>query len=140
MEHLNITTERSLPVLLSAIEAGRAAGRLHPGPFTLGLFERWFLRSLEPPPRRRVRTPALFTPGGPLDVETTLARWLRLQDRFAEAIRAADGLDLRALRVRSQFGPVSFTLDGTFAVLLAHQRRHVWQARAVRTAPDFPPA
>jgi len=50
MEHLNITTERYLPVLSKAIADGRAAGRTSNTPIVLGFFERWFLQFMEPPP------------------------------------------------------------------------------------------
>jgi hypothetical protein len=33
---------------------------------------------------------------------------------------------------------VWWSLTGTFAILIAHQRRHVWQARQVRKNPAFP--
>jgi hypothetical protein len=132
IEHLNITTERYLPVLRQAESDARAQGILRPGPFALGFFEHWFLRMMEPPPRRRIRTRPPFVAPAELDPPATLERFRRLNAEFGVCIREADGLDLKAVKVKSQFGPVSWTLNGTFLFLLAHQRRHLWQARLGR--------
>ena len=138
--HLNITLERYLPVLERAIADGRAQGRLAQRRFVASLFERWFIKSLEPPVRFRTKTPKAFVGGLELTVESELARWDALHAQLAAAMRAAEGLDLGRLKVRSQFGPVSLSLGATFSVLLAHERRHVWQAREVRKSPGFPEA
>ena len=138
VEHLNITTERYVPVLRQETANARSAGKLAPGPFALGFLERWFLGYMEPPPRRRVRTGKAFIAPPDLDPATTIERFNKLQAEFAECIRSVEGLDLKRIKVRSQFGPVSWTLNGTFAILLAHERRHIWQARQVRTDAAFP--
>ena len=140
VEHLNISTERYIPVLTKAIADARASGRVAGGPFALGFFERWFLRSVEPPPRRRFRTPAAFVAPALLSLEPTIRRFHDLQAQLSGCIRAAEGLDLRSIKVRSQFGPISWSLNGTFAIMLAHERRHLWQAREVRVDPAFPGA
>jgi len=140
VEHLNITTERYLPVLRQAMTKARSAGWLASGPFVLGFVERWFLGYMEPPPRRKTRTGKAFVAGPDLDPAATIERFNMLQGDLSGCIREAAGLDLKRIKVRSQFGPVSWSLNGTFAVLLAHERRHIWQARQVRTDPAFPAA
>ena len=93
---------------------------------------------MEPPPRRKSRTGKAFVPGPDLDPAATIERFNTLQGQLGERIREAGGLDLKSIKVRSQFGPVSWSLNGTLAILLAHERRHIWQARQVRTDPAFP--
>ena len=138
LEHLNITTERYLPVFSKAIAEARASGRTSQVPLTLGFFERWFLQSMEPPARMKFKAPKAFVATTPLPVEATVARWNTLQAAFSDCIRSAEGLDFRRVKVRSQFGPISFSLGGTFLILLAHERRHLWQAKEVRTDGGFP--
>src|SRR5690242_11025598 len=106
-EHLNLTTERYLPVLRQAQADARAKGRLRPGPFALGFIESWFLRMMEPPPRRRIRTRPGFVAAAQLDPATTMERFRTLNRQFGDCIRQADGIDLGAVKVRSQFGPLS---------------------------------
>lgn len=138
IEHLNITTERYLPVLSQRIAAAWARGQGDARPFTMGLIERGFFWMLEPPVRTRVKAPKAFHAPADLPVEATVQRWLDLHDQLAACISSANGVDLGAVKVKSQFGPVSFTLGGTFSILLAHERRHTWQAREVMNTAGFP--
>jgi hypothetical protein len=54
-------------------------------------------------------------------------------------VRQADGLNLNRNRVIS---PVTsllrLPLGAYFVFVIAHDRRHLWQARQLRTAPAFP--
>jgi len=140
LEHLNLTTERYVPALRKAVSDARAKGLVRGGPYSLGWFERWFLKGMEPPPRWRTRTGKAFIAAGELDPATTVQRAHALHQDLAGCIRDAEGLDLQKIRVKSQFGPVWFSLNGTFAIMLAHERRHLWQAREVRNDRAFPPA
>jgi hypothetical protein len=61
------------------------------------------------------------------------------QEAIAQRIRQADGVDLARARHRSPILPiVKWRLGTMLALMLAHERRHVWQARAVRNHPQFP--
>lgn len=133
LDHLNAIGEAYLPVLDQAVQRGRSAHLEAPGPFVYGWFERWFVGGMEPPARKlRTKAVAKFTPSGQIQPEACLTRFLALQDSLSERLKAADGLDLRRIKVRSQVAPISFTLGSTFRLLLAHERRHLWQAREVR--------
>jgi hypothetical protein len=135
LEHLNITAEKYLPVLDAAIDSARRAGRTSAGPFAYGFVERFFARTMEPPVQRRwMRAPAAFQASGRLAREPVMARFLAMQEGLDARVRRADGVDLRHVKVKSQFGPMRFSLGQTFQILLAHERRHVWQAREVRKA------
>jgi hypothetical protein len=66
--------------------------------------------------------------------------FLTWQDRLGERIQQADGLDLQKARHRSPMPmPMWQWSLGTFlAITLAHERRHIWQAREVIKSPGFP--
>lgn len=51
----------------------------------------------------------------------------------------AEGLDLARVKVPAlEAGRLRFNLQLTFAWIVAHERRHLWQARQVRNHPAFP--
>jgi hypothetical protein len=61
------------------------------------------------------------------------------QDRLEGLILASEGLDLRRIAHASPVLPLfRYSLGTSLAAILAHERRHVWQARQVRTQPSFP--
>lgn len=134
-DHLN-AIRKVLPAIDHTIaEAERRALR-SPGPFRYGWFSRWMVRSMEPPPKYKMRTFKLLLPAStPLAPDDVLREFLALRAQLAERIRRADGLDLKRAIVVS---PVSrffrLPLGAYFAFLLAHERRHLWQVRQVLEA------
>jgi hypothetical protein len=135
--HLNRASKLFLPFFDQAIDAARAAALTGSGPFAYPLLERMALVAMEPPARIRFRAPAGFTwlPDG--TTEEVLQEFRDWQDRFGERIRRADGLDLRRARVQSAAARwLRYSLGTGFALMLAHERRHLWQARQVRNTLD----
>lgn len=137
-DHLNVSVRKTIPAFDRAIAAARARGRLAPGPFRYGWFARWMVGSMEPPVKRRQGTFKILLPAQEVPLAPTLAEFRMVRDQLAERVRSADGLDLKRARVIS---PVSrllrLPLGAYFAFVLAHDRRHLWQAANVRAAPDF---
>jgi hypothetical protein len=135
--HLNLSVRHTLPAFDHAIAQGRAKGRLSQGPFRYGWFTTWNVRFMEPPPKRSMKTFKLLQvpPGASHAQASVLADFMALRDQLSERVRRADGLDLRRIRVVS---PVSWffrlQLGGYFQFVVAHDRRHLWQARQVRKA------
>jgi hypothetical protein len=132
--HLNTTAAASLPILTAAIERGRERSLTSHGPFAYSWFERMLVASMEPPPRLRLRARRRFVPPRvERDPGTVLTEFMSWQDQFAAAIRSADGLDLRRVRMHSPVvSTLRYSLGTGLAILLAHERRHLWQAREVR--------
>ena len=138
-EHLNLTAAAFIPAIDAAIDDARARNLRSDGPFVYPLFERLFVASNEPPPRRRFRAFKPYRPPARLSPDAVMTAFSAWQDRFVERIKKADGLDLRHARRRSPILPImKWSLGTMFALVLAHERRHIWQARQVRNAQRFP--
>src|SRR5262245_22318400 len=60
--HLNLVDGLDLPMLAGEIERARAARVTASGPFRYGLLSRKFIRWTEPPPKIRMKAPALYRP------------------------------------------------------------------------------
>ena len=132
-DHLNATAGAFVPAIDQAIQDARTRGLNGDGPFTYSLFERLFLRYTEPPPGPRFPAPRALAPAPDKPMAAILTDFMDWQDRLDERIRLADGLDLRRARGRSPAFPLFvWSLGSLFAVTLAHERRHLWQARQIR--------
>jgi len=133
------TSDHALPAIDRAIADARTHGWLAPGPFRYGWFTRWMIGSMEPPPKRRMRTFPIFTPAAAaLSRDQVLRTLVASRDRLLERIQAAAGLDLkRAIVVSPVTRLFRLPLGGYFAFLAAHDRRHLWQARQVREESGF---
>jgi DinB superfamily len=140
LDHLNVTARAVAAKMAPAIAEGRLRGLTGTGPFTYGWFSRWFEAEMEPPPRRRTRTPTVFeiTANSNHPQADVLAAFRATGDAWLALLESARGLDLRRVKTTS---PVTrflrFPLGGYFRVSTAHERRHLWQAEQVRAAPGF---
>lgn len=136
--HLNKIAEGYLPALE---EAAAADGPRAEGPFRYGWVARRFVAALQPGSRKiptvgAMKPPAATGPLSDVDGDRAMATFRADVDRFAAAIDRAEGLDLKAIRVRSPFMPLlKLPLGAFFEALGAHAVRHVAQAeRAVEAA------
>jgi hypothetical protein len=137
LEHLNVGVTKALPAFDRSIAEGRARTQTGSGPFSYGWFSRMMVASMEPPPRFRMRAPRLIrvAPSTGRRSAEILPEFVRIRDQLADRVRAADGLDLGRVRTISPINRlIRMPLGAYFNFILAHDRRHLWQARNVRTS------
>ena len=132
--HLNITSERFIPLLDEAIRDGRTRRLEANGPYGKGLIGWALQRFLEPPYKIKTTSPAAFVPVSVDPMPDTLERFDYLQQEVQVRIDRSAGLALDRLRLVSPFDArVKYNLYAAFCLLAAHQRRHLWQAEQVKS-------
>jgi hypothetical protein len=122
--------ELFLPALEKAIGEARKRGlRLKKGGLKmdlLGRILRWFL---EPPIRQRVQTTAPFVPRSVRAKAEAFGEFATLQSKLAEQLAGARDIDVSRVKIVSPFDKrVRYNVYSAFRILVAHQRRHLWQA------------
>ena len=135
LQHLNVGVTKTLPAFDRAIAEGRSKNQLAPGPFRYGWFSRMMVASMEPPPKFRMKAPRLMrvSAGGTYRGVDVLPEFAAVRDQLAERVRRADGLDLARVKTISPVNRLlRMPLGAYFNFILAHDRRHLWQARNVR--------
>jgi hypothetical protein len=138
-DHLNLSAARLfMPAIDAAMAKARAQGLKSNGPFVYSAFERWCVRTNDAPARMRFKAPRRVQPEPSKSINAVRTEFLRWQDELGERIKGADGLDLRRAKHRSPIPLVKWSLGAFFQLMLAHERRHIWQARQVRQNPAFP--
>ena len=139
IDHLNVTARVYLPQLDEGIANAIRQGLYGEGPFTYWFLARLFVRTLEPPPRFRVKAPAIMHPPPARTRREIMAAFRAYQVQYVDRLRQANGLDLARARVRSPAAQwIVMPLGSGFAAMTAHERRHLWQARRVTEHPQFP--
>lgn len=139
LSHLTVTGSAYLGALDRALAEARSRGLTGGRPFRPGLLGGWMTRSMEPPPRIRMRAPRSILPPTPdRPLAEVRAEFMALQDALERRFGEAEGVDLARARVTSPLASfLRMRLGDAFAFLLAHERRHLWQARRVRDEPGF---
>ena len=145
LEHLNVTARSYLPMLDESIASAKRWGVYGTGPFHYRWFSRYFVKTMEPPVRRRFKAPAVFQPSpqsAPQRKRTEIEAGFRgYQVQFVDRLRQANGVDLAKARVQSPANRwIRLDLGAAFLLMIAHERRHLWQARRLTERPNFPAA
>jgi hypothetical protein len=138
LAHLNVVDGLDVPPIRDAIQGGRAAGLTGKGPFHYGFLSRSFVRFSEPPVKLKFRAPKVYRPLSDQPKDKVVSAFIAIHDQLLELILKANGLDLARIRVGSPFPYVTFSLGQRFALLAAHDRRHLRQGWEVRRQSNFP--
>jgi hypothetical protein len=139
LQHLVISADGLLERQETAIDRARNRRTLSDGPYRHGRIGSMITASIEPPAKRRFRTARALVPSGRHSVGTLLPAFQRRQDSLRQLVGRARGIDLGKTRVPLPGLPIlRLSLGQSFAFTLGHERRHLWQARAVREDPRFP--
>lgn len=126
--HMCLVNESYLTAIEERIRSARASGAVgRDGPYRHPRFASWFARSMEPPPKRRIKTLKSMVPDPVIDSDDVVDRFRSTQRRLVDALERSRGLDLGRVRFGSPFvGLVRLSLGTGLALLLAHNRRHIW--------------
>jgi len=133
--HLAVASQALVPRMSRTLGKLADAGKRTDGrsrPDWLGRLYAWWL---EPPARLKVRAPKPFVPPVGMGAEDALRVFLAEQDRVLALVDQSAGLDLGARKVPS---PVSryirYNVYSAFRIVVAHERRHLSQARRAALA------
>ena len=138
-DHLNKSAAHLfIPNIDSAIKTAKANGLKSDGPFAYSALERWAVRNNDAPPKMRYKAPKNFQPAPALSLTDVRGEFERWQDELSARLRDSDGLDLRKAKYVWPMWPLKWSLGASFQLMLAHERRHIWQARQVRLDRNFP--
>ena len=133
LSHLTMVGHVEVDAIELAIDQAKASGTTGMGPFEYPAWERFILRETEPPVRHAMRAPRRFVPLHGQPVTGVLPTFLHIQRNFAIQTARAAGLDLRRVKVPTPIASfVKLSLGMTLAQAIAHEYRHMAQARRVR--------
>jgi hypothetical protein len=138
LTHLNVVNGQDLVTIGEAIASARERGLLGAPPFRYGWLSRKFVASMEPPVRSRMKAPKGYTPPPEAEPHPTLAEYTRIAAELRRLILSAEGVDLARAKTTLPALPrllrsiLRMPLGARFELILAHDRRHLWQGEQVR--------
>jgi hypothetical protein len=138
-DHLNATARFFLTYLDEGIADAIRRGLYAEGPYTYRWIGRLLVAATEPPPRLRTATTPRLQPRDPRRREEVMPAFRAYQVQYVDRLRQANGLDLGRATVRTTVSRwLWMSLGSGFALMAAHERRHLAQAQRVRAMPGFP--
>lgn len=137
-DHLNKSARGFIPKIDAAIAKAQSEGLKSNGPFAYSAFERWAIRNNDAPAKRKFRAWKKTLPAPNLSLDQVRSEFVRWQDELAKRLQEADGLDLQRAKEPFPIWPLKGSIGFFIQMMLAHERRHVYQACEVRQNPAFP--
>jgi hypothetical protein len=141
IEHLSLEGEEQVEIIHYMLERGRADRSYGDGPFRYSRWGNWYIRFTEPPYRVRVPTLERYTAPPELDADVVAPRFFAIKEQLLELIEASSGMDLARIKAPLPYlrgwNP-SLSLGQWFPYVAAHERRHLWQIRSIRSSPGYP--
>lgn len=131
--HLTLTAKLVQKIAWKGIERAQERNIRGEGPFSLGARGRLLIWIAEPPPKFRMPAPRSIAPPLAIDQpDRVLPDFMRAQDEWERLLQEAEGLDLARVTLGSFFSPFRCQMSGGLMWMMAHQRRHLWQAENVK--------
>lgn len=139
LEHLRVTCDAYVQAMRPAVAEARARGRTGARPLRPSWPVRRFIATLSPRARLKVSAPAALQPPSRLPAEAVLGPYLATHDALRSLVHVAADLDLNRVLFRNPFLRfVPLSVGSGLLVVVAHETRHLAQARRVRESPELP--
>lgn len=131
VDHVVRTNTTYIPLIRAGVESALANGRRAERPFRYRWWEQLVIWAVEPPSRLRVPTPSpAVDPAPELTLTAVRADYERMYADLRRALQDARPANLRQVWIESPFARrVGGNAGVVIGVLLAHERRHLYQAR-----------
>jgi hypothetical protein len=137
LDHLALTNRAYLAAMSEPVVRAREQGRLRRRPAKPGWFGGFFVRSLEPPPKMRIKAPQVIHPRAAPPLADAIDHFCSQQNGVRAFLNAHGDLDLASVQFRNPFIPgLRFTLATGLHIIPVHERRHLWQAWRVRESAE----
>jgi hypothetical protein len=141
LEHLATMNAVYAKPIREAVDVARRNRWTRTGTLAPGALGRWFIRSQEPPVKRRLKSPGPARPGSQLSRAEIVKRYHEAHEVVRQLIRDAATIDANRATYPNPFLKLlRFKVATGLMILPAHDRRHLWQAEQVKKRPEFPKA
>jgi hypothetical protein len=133
LAHLTMIGHVEIPHIERAVDEARAQGITGSGSQRFGPVERFVIGLAQLPVKRKLPAPKRFIPLHGQPLTAVLPTFLHIQSQFQQQIDRSAGLDLARVKVVTPIASwLKMSLGAMFAHAIAHERRHIEQARRVR--------
>ncbi len=124
---------------LPVLEAARTSRTGSYRGLQLTWFGRKFVSSQSPPPKTRLKAPAKIKPGAFTPASAAVESYMQSHEAYRKLVLAANDVDVNRVSAPNPFFKlIRIRITTVLMVVPAHERRHLWQARQVLSAPGFP--
>lgn len=140
-DHLIVTNTGYLPLIKKIADGQYKPSFRERMPLLPRAFGSIVLNAVQPEAQRKFKAVPKFQPSSSAIQGDILARFTTHQEDLVKHMRMTEEVDLRRIIITSPvMSLMTYSLWDTYKILVAHERRHMAQAKRVMDAPGFPRA
>lgn len=133
IDHLIVTGDDYCNVFEAGLKKLEEKDLRYSGEMKYSWFGRKFIANVEPPVKRKFKSPGKWKPDSKINKAKATAAYLQLQERWMELVERSAPWDLTKIKLPSPaVSWIKFSAFVILAVNSAHQRRHLEQAKNVK--------
>ncbi|MEI9814984.1 MAG: DinB family protein [Acidobacteriota bacterium] len=132
LTHLSTVNGLDIEPITGVIADARSRNITGDGPYKYSWMNNYFIAT------KKFKAPKIYQPPPDAPLAASLAEYRRITSALQGLMLRANGLDLK--RVKTIMPALRFMkmpLGARFALVCAHDRRHLWHARNIRNYPAF---
>lgn len=138
IEHLTVTNSLYVTAIRQAVDEADHHDLAPCTGVKPGLWSRFLLWNMEPPPKLKLRARPQITPNAQRNRGELWLAFTHAEERVRRLMIDCAGIDVNRARFANPLLPgTRFSIGVGFLIVLAHNRRHLWQAQQVFEAPGF---
>ena len=138
-EHLIVSNAGYLPLIERIARGDHKPSMKERVPGLPRFFGTMVLRAVQPQGQRKYKAGAGFQPSTSSIDSDIITRFTTQQAQLAERMQSTADLDLRSIIVTSPVASlVTYSLLDAYRIVVAHEQRHLGQAKRVTTSAGFP--
>lgn len=139
LHHLVIANESFFTTFETVLKGEKKAALWERMPLLPSLFGKLVIKAVSPESATKLKAPKAFRPSSSNIDARIVADFGDRQSRLIEKMKASARLKLESTIITSPATSlITYSLRDAFKIILAHERRHVSQARRVMELKDFP--
>ena len=97
------------------------------------------IRAVAPETRRKRKNPTIFNPSSSNIEENIIRRFLSQQNDIVGYMKTTKKFDLEKIKISSPVSPlITYSLMDAYRIIVAHEERHLLQARRMADMAGFP--
>lgn len=140
LEHLIAINRAYYPSFDRIVKGEHRPSLMERLPLLPAAFGRMMVAALSPESRRRHTAPAIARPSSSAIASDIVVRFVGHQHEMLAWMSALGDRQPAKIVIRSPFAPIPYSVLDAFRIIVAHERRHMAQARRVMMSETFPAA
>lgn len=138
LDHLVTTNATYFPTFDAILAGSRKRTFWEKLPVLPGFFGKMLLKSVSPDSARQLKAPQVFQPTASSVEGDIVRRFLAQQEQIIRFLKASEKLKTaRIILTSPAAGFITYSLLDTFRIIVAHEQRHLLQAKRVMATAGF---